>query len=176
MVCSVLVASGGMQLQATSAREFAGGGEPAARPRIALPASPMAGLTTPTTAGPVQLILPAGLGEAVPTPDGVVVYPDHGAGLDMLAEPTGSGVRTVARILSADGVRMVTTFVRTPADTVMLAHTNGYLTINRATPTAETIGMFAPAETRDSTGTLVPTCRCQDVRRSLSTSCRTQPT
>ena len=27
---------------------------------------------------------------------------------------------------------MVTTFVRTPADTVMLAHTNGYLTINGA--------------------------------------------
>ncbi|WP_349319186.1 GIY-YIG nuclease family protein, partial [Mycolicibacterium canariasense] len=50
----------------------------------------------------------------------------------------------------------VTTFVRTPADTVMLAHTNGYLTINRATPTAETVGMFSPAETRDATGKLVP--------------------
>ncbi|BBZ78453.1 hypothetical protein MANY_37900 [Mycolicibacterium anyangense] len=74
----------------------------------------------------------------------------------MLAENTGTGTRTVARINSAGGVRMVTTFVRTPADTVMLAHTNGYLTINRATPTAETVGMFSPAETRDATGRLVP--------------------
>ncbi|MCX2716047.1 hypothetical protein [Mycolicibacterium sp. J2] len=29
---------------------------------------------------------------------------------------------------------MITTFVRTPAQTVMLTHTDGYLTINRATP------------------------------------------
>jgi hypothetical protein len=124
--------------------------------RNELPSSPVAGLTTATAAGPVQLVLPAGLGEAVSTRDGVVVYPDDGAALDMLAERTDSGIRTVARILSAQGVRMVTTFVRTPADTVMLAHTNGYLTINRITPAAETVGLFAPAETRDSAGKLVP--------------------
>jgi hypothetical protein len=51
---------------------------------------------------------------------------------------------------------MVTTFVRTPAETVMLAHSNGYLTINRATPSTATVGMFTPAETRDATGRLVP--------------------
>jgi hypothetical protein len=85
-----------------------------------------------------------------------VVYPDHGAGFDFLAENTGTGTRTVARIASPVGVRMVTTFVRTPADTVMLAHTNGFVTINRATPSAETVGMFAPAETRDAAGKLVP--------------------
>ncbi|WP_162234049.1 hypothetical protein [Mycolicibacterium goodii] len=73
-----------------------------------------------------------------------------------MAENTATGTRTVARISDPDGPRMVTTFVRTPADTVMLAHTNGYLTINKATPAAETIGMFSPAETRDATGKLVP--------------------
>ncbi|MGV0809829.1 GH-E family nuclease [Mycolicibacterium setense] len=73
-----------------------------------------------------------------------------------MAENTATGTRTVARISDPAGPRMVTTFVRTPADTVMLAHTNGYLTINKATPTAETVGMFSPAETRDATGKLVP--------------------
>lgn len=121
-----------------------------------LPADPVAGLTSTTPAGPVQVVLPGGLGAAQHTTGGQVVYPDAGAGFDLLAENTGTGTRTVARIAGPAGVRMVTTFVRTPADTVMLAHTNGFLTINRATPTAETVGMFAPAETRDATGTLVP--------------------
>ncbi|MCV7211176.1 Hint domain-containing protein [Mycolicibacterium canariasense] len=121
-----------------------------------LPADPVAGLTSNTPAGPVQVVLPAGLGAAQTTTGGQVVYPDTGAGFDFLAENTGTGTRTVARIAGPAGVRMVTTFVRTPADTVMLAHTNGYLTINRATPTAETVGMFSPAETRDATGKLVP--------------------
>jgi hypothetical protein len=180
VLCCALVALAGVQLQASSAREFAGlagtpdfaqrlvtaaneafaysatGGDWAAQRRGELPSSPVTGLTTVTAAGPVQLVLPSGLGDAMSTPEGVVVYPDNGAGVDMLAEHTGSGIRTVARIVSAEGVRMVTTFVRTPADTVVLAHANGYLTINRATPTAETIGMFAPAETRDAAGKLVP--------------------
>ncbi|MDX1870586.1 polymorphic toxin-type HINT domain-containing protein [Mycolicibacterium sp. 120266] len=121
-----------------------------------LPTDPVAGLTSTTPAGPVQVVLPGGLGAAQHTTAGQVVYPDTGAGFDMLAENTGTGTRTVARITSPAGVRMVTTFVRTPADTVMLAHTNGFLTINRATPTAETVGMFAPAETRDAAGKLVP--------------------
>ncbi|QNJ93270.1 HNH endonuclease [Mycolicibacterium fluoranthenivorans] len=121
-----------------------------------LPTDPVAGLTSNTAAGPVQVVLPGGLGAAQHTSGGQVVYPDTGAGFDMLAENTATGTRTVARINTPGGVRMVTTFVRTPADTVMLAHTNGYLTINRATPTAETVGMFAPAETRDATGRLVP--------------------
>jgi len=121
-----------------------------------LPADPVAGLTSVTPAGPVQQVLPNGLGAAQHTSSGSVVYPDRGAGFDFLAENTGTGNRTVARINSPTGVRMVTTFIRTPADTVMLAHTNGYLTINRATPTAETVGIFAPAETRDAAGKLVP--------------------
>ncbi len=121
-----------------------------------LPTDPVTGLTSSTPAGPVQVVLPAGLGAAERTRGGQVVYPDRGAGFDMLAENTGTGTRTVARIAGPGGVRMVTTFVRTPADTVMLAHTNGFLTINRADATAETVGMFAPAETRDATGALVP--------------------
>lgn len=121
-----------------------------------VPAVPVAGLTSHTAAGPVQMVLPGGLGPAQTTSGGQVVYPDQGAGFDFLAENTGTGHRTVARINGPDGVRMVTTFVRTPADTVMLAHTNGYLTINRATPEAETVGMFSPAETRDASGRLVP--------------------
>jgi hypothetical protein len=128
----------------------------AAQRSSGLPADPVTGLTSVTPAGPVQIVLPAGLGAAQHTTGGQVVYPDSGAGFDFLAENTGTGTRTVARIAGPDGVRMVTTFVRTPADTVMLAHTNGYLTINRATPTAETVGMFAPAETRDAAGKLVP--------------------
>ncbi|WP_234790778.1 polymorphic toxin-type HINT domain-containing protein [Mycolicibacterium wolinskyi] len=121
-----------------------------------IPDEPVAGLTAPTAAGPVQVVLPGGLGNAQHTAGGQVVYPNAGAGFDMLAENTATGTRTVARISDPGGPRMVTTFVRTPADTVMLAHTNGYLTINKATPTAETIGMFSPAETRDATGRLVP--------------------
>ncbi|UCZ59236.1 GH-E family nuclease [Mycolicibacterium phocaicum] len=132
---------------------------PAATPdqrAAGLPTDPVAGLTSMTPAGPVQQVLPDGLGAAQRTSSGSVVYPDRGAGFDFLAENTGTGTRTVARIASATGVRMVTTFVRTPVDTVMLAHTNGFLTINRATPAAETVGMFAPAETRDAAGKLVP--------------------
>lgn len=121
-----------------------------------LPTHPVSGLTSHTPAGPVQVVLPGGLGAAQRTTGGQVVYPNAGAGFDFLAENTATGTRTVARIPGPDGVRMVTTFVRTPADTVMLAHTNGYLSINRATPAAETIGMFSPAETRDATGRLVP--------------------
>ena len=128
----------------------------AAQRSAGLPVDPVAGLTTHTAAGPVQVVLPGGLGVAQATSGGRVVYPDNGAGFDFLAENTATGHRTVARINGPDGVRMVTTFVRTPADTVMLAHTNGYLTINRATPAAETVGMFSPAETRDANGTLVP--------------------
>ncbi|WP_268817596.1 hypothetical protein [Mycolicibacterium cosmeticum] len=36
---------------------------------------------------------------------------------------------------------MTTIFVRTAAHTVMLADTNGYVRISRATPTAETVSM-----------------------------------
>lgn len=124
--------------------------------RAGLPTDPVAGLTSQTPAGPVQVVLPGGLGAAQHTPGGQVVYPNAGAGFDMLAENTASGTRTVARISDPAGPRMVTTFVRTPADTVMLAHANGYMTINKATPAAETLGMFSPAETRDATGKLVP--------------------
>ncbi|WP_276824340.1 polymorphic toxin-type HINT domain-containing protein [Mycolicibacterium mageritense] len=124
--------------------------------RAGLPADPVAGLTSQTPAGLVQVVLPGGLGAAHHTSGGQVVYPDAGAGFDLLAENTATGTRTVAKVDGPGGVRMVTTFVRTPADTVMLAHTNGYLTINKATPAAETIGMFSPAETRDATGKLVP--------------------
>ncbi|CKH48545.1 HNH endonuclease [Mycolicibacterium smegmatis] len=124
--------------------------------RTGLPTDPVTGLTSQTAAGPVQIVLPGGLGRAEHTPGGQVVYPNAGAGFDLLAENTATGTRTVARIAGPGGPRMVTTFVRTPADTVMLAHTNGYLTINKATPTAETVGMFAPAETRDATGGPVP--------------------
>ena len=101
-------------------------------------------------------MLPGGLGDGAPTRNGPVVYPDRGAGFDLMAENTATGTRTVSRVPSPHGPRMVTVFVRTPAETVMLAHTNGYLTINRATPTADTVGMFLPAESRDATGTLVP--------------------
>ena len=121
-----------------------------------LPVDPVAGLTSVTPAGPVQLVLPDGLDTGRRTSSGSMVYPDHGAGFDFVAENTGTGTRTVARVNSPTGVRMVTTFVRTPADTVMLAHADGFVTINRATATAETIGMFAPAETRDAAAQLVP--------------------
>lgn len=121
-----------------------------------LPADPVAGLSMTTPAGPLQLVLPAGLDTAQRTRSGSVVYPEHGAGVDFLAENTGTGTRAMARIDSPTGVRMVTMFVRTPADTVLLAHPGGFLTINRATPTAEPVGVFSPAETRDTAGKLVP--------------------
>ncbi|PEG58792.1 hypothetical protein CQY21_20805 [Mycolicibacterium boenickei] len=135
------------------------GSDPALSPqqrRAGLPEDPVAGLTSPTAAGPVQVVLPGGLGPAQQAAGGQVIYPNAGAGFDFLAENTTTGTRTVARINGPAGPRMITTFVRTPADTVMLAHTNGNLTINRATPAAETIGLFSPAETRDVTGALVP--------------------
>lgn len=158
---AIPAASGAQGFADAAARAFDGSAMPipaltAEQRSAGLPADPVAGLTSNTTAGPVQVVLPGGLGAAQPTSGGQVVYPDTGAGFDMLAENTGTGTRTVARINTPGGVRMVTTFVRTPADTVMLAHTNGFLTINRATPTAETVGMFAPAETRDAAGRLVP--------------------
>lgn len=156
---TVSAAQGFADAAAAAFTESAVGSDPALtteQRRTGLPDAPVAGLTAHTAAGPVQVVLPGGLGNAQHTPGGQVVYPNAGAGLDMLAENTASGTRTVARISDPAGPRMVTTFVRTPADTVMLAHTNGYLTINRATPTAETIGMFSPAETRDATGKLVP--------------------
>jgi hypothetical protein len=121
-----------------------------------LPADPVAGLTSTTPAGPIQLVLPDGLDTAQRTRSGSVVYPQHGAGVDLLAENTGTGTRTVVRISGPTGVRMVTTFVRTPAGTVLLAHPSGVLTINRAIPTGEAIGVFSPAETRDTAGKLVP--------------------
>lgn len=140
---------------ADSAADTAAALTPAQR-RSGLPTEPVEGLTSQTPAGPVQMVLPSGLGAAEHTAGGQVVYPDNGAGFDFLAENTSTGTRTVARISNPSGVRMVTTFVRTPAGTVMLAHTNGHLTINRATPAAETVGMFSPAETRDAAGNLVP--------------------
>ena len=121
-----------------------------------LPAEAVAGLSWNTAAGPMRLVLPGGLGPAQTTRDGQIVYPDAGSGFDFLAENTPAGARTVARISSPAGVRAITTFLRTSADVVMLAHTNGYLTVNRATPTAETVAMFAPSEARDANGQLVP--------------------
>jgi len=121
-----------------------------------LPGEAVAGLSWTTTAGPMRLVLPGGLGPAQSTRGGQVVYPDAGAGFDFLAENTPTGTRTVARINSPAGVRAVTTFLRTTVDVVMLAHTNGYLTLNRTEPSAETVAMFAPSEARDANGQLVP--------------------
>ncbi|SCX34450.1 hypothetical protein SAMN02799620_06344, partial [Mycolicibacterium fluoranthenivorans] len=70
-----------------------------------LPTDPVAGLTSNTAAGPVQVVLPGGLGAAQHTSGGQVVYPDTGAGFDMLAENTATGTRTVARINTPGGVR-----------------------------------------------------------------------
>lgn len=120
-----------------------------------LPLRPVDGLSTNTPAGTIQVVLPGGLDEAVKTKTGQVVYPASDAGFDLMAENTADGARTVARINGPNGVRAVTMFVRTPADTVMLAHTNGYLTINRATPSAETVGVVSPSEARDANGDIV---------------------
>lgn len=122
-----------------------------------IPTDTTAGWDLPTTDGrTVQLVPPGGLGSGEITPAGQVVYPDAGAGYDVLAENTAIGKRMVTRISGPEKTRTVTMFVRTPADTVMLAHTNGFLSVNNATPTAETLAMFAPSEVRDSRGTLVP--------------------
>lgn len=120
-----------------------------------LPVRAVDGMNTSTPAGTIQVVLPGGLGDGVKTPTGQMVYPGGDAGFDLLAENTVDGARTVARVNGPDGARAVTMFIRTPADTVMLAHTNGYLTVNRATPTAETIGMFSPSEARDANGEIV---------------------
>ncbi|OHU24768.1 hypothetical protein BKG77_15155 [Mycobacteroides chelonae] len=122
-----------------------------------IPADTTTGWDLQTTDGrTVQLVPPGQLGAGEVTASGQVVYPDAGAGYDVLAENTAIGKRMVTRISGPDKTRTVTMFVRTPADTVMLAHTNGFLTVNSATPTAETLAMFAPSEVRDSRGTLVP--------------------
>jgi hypothetical protein len=121
-----------------------------------LPAEAVTGLSWSTPAGPMRLVLPGGLGKAQTTREGQVVYPDAGSGFDFLAENTPAGTRTGARINNPSGVRSITTYLRTTADVVMLAHTNGYITLNRATPTAETVAMIAPSEARDANGQLVP--------------------
>ena len=128
---------------------------PAAR-SSGLPYDATAGLSWTTTAGPVRMVLPAGLGNARTTRDGQVVYPDVGSGFDFLVQNTPTGTRTVARIDGPSGVRSITTFLRTTSDVVMLAHTNGFLTLNRTTPAAETVEMFSPSEARDANGRLVP--------------------
>jgi hypothetical protein len=90
-----------------------------------IPTNPVDGWDIPTSDGRnVQLVLPGGLGAAEVTPDGRVVYPDRGAGFDVLAENTGTMRRTITRIASAPApltsgaqrLPVVTMFVRTPAD------------------------------------------------------------
>ncbi|MBE5459747.1 GH-E family nuclease [Mycobacteroides abscessus] len=120
-----------------------------------LPVNPAAGLVSASPAGPVEMELPAQLGTGQLTSAGQMVYPDAGAGFDLLAENTRQGYRTVARINSPDGVRAVTTYVRTPADTVMLMHSSGHLTLNEATENADTVGVMSPAEARDAAGRIV---------------------
>ena len=143
-----------------------------------IPADPVAGWDLPTTDGRrVQLVLPAGLGAAEPTPDGQVVYPDRGAGFSVIAENKGAGGRTITRIpgpatnatnatnattasgaATADGqaLPIVPMFLRTPVDTVLLAHTDGTITVNQATPAATTIATIAAPQARDSHGSVVP--------------------
>ncbi|BBZ78471.1 HNH endonuclease [Mycolicibacterium anyangense] len=137
-----------------------------------IPTDPVAGWDLPTTDGRrVQLVLPAGLGAGEPTPDGQVVYPDRGAGFSVIAENKGTGGRTITRIpkpaanataasgaATADGQALPTVpmFLRTPPDTVMLAHTDGTITVNQATPAATTIATIAAPQARDSHGTPVP--------------------
>ncbi|MBA0049306.1 hypothetical protein [Mycobacteroides sp. LB1] len=120
-----------------------------------LPVNPAAGLASPSPAGAIEMVLPANLGGGQLTSAGQMVYPDAGAGFDLLAENTRNGYRTVARINEPSGARSVTTFVSTPADTVMLMHSSGHLTLNKATPQAETLGVMSPAEARDATGRIV---------------------
>jgi hypothetical protein len=128
---------------------------------------PAAGWDIPTTdARHVQLVLPGGLGAGEVTPGGQVIYPDRGAGFEVLAENTGATTgRTITRIPSApaplaSGARrlpVVTMFVRTPADTVMFARTDGVLTVNDATaPSQAPIAAIAPAAARDARGAFVP--------------------
>lgn len=137
-----------------------------------IPTDPVAGWDLPTSDGrTAQLVLPAGLGNAEPTPAGQMVYPDRGAGFVVIAENQGAGGRTITRISQpttsvttppaatttrGQPVPMVPMFLRTPADTVVLAHFNGIITINQATPAATTIAAIAAPQARDAHGRLVP--------------------
>ncbi|MFL0243597.1 hypothetical protein [Mycobacterium sp. SMC-17] len=169
-------------MAATASAAFAGtalasdGTISAAARSANIPSDPVAGWDLPTTDGrSAQLVLPAGLGAAEPTPTGQVVYPDRGAGFSVIAENQGAGGRTITRIpqpmantatspgtsaaaTSADGqvLPMVPMFLRTPADTVMLAHASGIITLNQATPAATTIATIAAPQARDSHGRDVP--------------------
>ncbi|SID09948.1 HNH endonuclease [Mycobacteroides abscessus subsp. abscessus] len=134
----------GLDASLTSAQRAAG-----------LPVNPAAGLVSASPAGEVEMMLPTQLGTGQLTSAGQMVYPDAGAGFDLLAENTRQGYRTVARINSPDGVRAVTTYVRIPADTVMLMHSSGHLTLNEATENAATVGVMSPAEARDAAGRIV---------------------
>ncbi len=63
---------------------------------------------------------------------------------------------------------MMPMFLRTPADTVMLAHTDGIITVNQATPAATTIATIAAPQARDSHGRVVPsTFVTQQIRPGL---------
>ncbi|MEU9808136.1 GIY-YIG nuclease family protein [Mycobacterium sp. NPDC050853] len=137
--------------------ELAGGAVlPSAQRAAGIPMDTAAGWDLPTADGrTVQLVPPGGLASGQVTAAGQVVYPDAGAGYDVLAENTAIGSRMVTRISGPEKTRTVTMFVRTPADTVMLAHTNGFLSVNNASPQAETLLLFAPSEVRDSRGALV---------------------
>lgn len=129
-----------------------------------MPADPSSGFTLQEgSQGTVELIAADGIGAGHTTASGYMVYPDIGAGYTLIAGRTTAGTRTFARLdgsSAADGgrgtgPRSVSMFVRTPADTVLLGHTNGFVTINAATEAAPTLGMFTPAEARDSTGRIV---------------------
>ncbi|MBA0048021.1 polymorphic toxin-type HINT domain-containing protein [Mycobacteroides sp. LB1] len=130
---------------------------PSAQRAAGIPMDTAAGWDLPTADGrTVQLVPPGGLASGQVTAAGQVVYPDAGAGYDVLAENTAIGSRMVTRISGPEKTRTVTMFVRTPADTVMLAHSNGFLSVNNASSQAETLLLFAPSEVRDSRGALVP--------------------
>ncbi len=121
-----------------------------------LPVDPEAGFTLQDgPQGAVQMVAADGLGQGRATESGHMLYPDAGAGYTLIAGRTAAGTRTFARLDQGSGPRSVTMFLRTPADTVMLGHTNGFVTINAATEAAPTLGMFTPAEARDSAGRIV---------------------
>lgn len=137
----------------------------AAQRSAGIPTDPVASWDIPTSGGRhVQLVLPGGLGAGQVTPGGQVVYPDRGAGFDVMAENTGTSRRTITRIPSApaplvSGIQplpVVTMFVRTPADTSMFARTDGVLTVNETTPGKKPIAAIAPATARDAHGAVVP--------------------
>lgn len=121
-----------------------------------LPVDPTEGFTLQEgPQGTVQMVTADGIGAGHTTASGHMVYPDAGAGYTLIAGRTAAGTRTVARLDQGNGPRSVTMFLRTPANTVLLGHTNGFVTINAATEAAQTLGMFTPAEARDSTGRIV---------------------